>query len=525
MHRAGLACAALLLLAAPARADLARPACEALGRWASSPERHAAWSPNPLRLDARPRLVALLAAPATASLFGRPLPDWTAEQARALAPHIARCAETLRARNRPGAAALGQLRPLFQRDLPAFLADLAAARTALPQRLAELDAAPPSPGLLRFHRALAALGPAPDSAPRAQQAARALAEPARSPALALIEALRDLPEAELAPLLDAAAARIPPLQAALAAALIAAAEAAPAGPEGLAELERLAAALAQQAAELGPVHAARIEAALAARRAAIAEALGTALLAELAAIPATLAGAARLERLEQAATSQAEALGEAGLRAVLAALAARREAFGAEVLAALLGDIAATPPSAAGLAELARLEMDSAPPELVRLLGPEGIARLRREATARRRALAPDVVAALLPRIAAIPADHRAYAALDAAVAPQTLALLPPADALRVSAALVARRRAVTEALLAEFRRSLAALPASEAGLIRIERELLPALDDWPPSAAAERARFAVLARERRQAILAALNRAEAGALAERTELPAARPR
>jgi hypothetical protein len=124
--------AALLAIAvAPARADLPRPACEALARWVAGHDRNAGWSPNALRPATRARFHALFAAPATAALFGRPVLDWTPEEARALAPHLQSCAETLRrGRGRDAATALGQLRSQLQRDLPGYLTELAAARAA-----------------------------------------------------------------------------------------------------------------------------------------------------------------------------------------------------------------------------------------------------------------------------------------------------------------------------------------------------------------------------------------------------------
>ncbi len=515
--RLALAGAAVLLplASAPARADLPRPACEALARWVAGHDRNAGWSPNALRPATRPRFNAQFAAPATAALFGRPVLEWTPDEARALAPHIQACAETLRrGRAREAATALGQLRSQLQREVPGYLTELAAARAAAPAAIADLAGAEPSLALLRLHRVLAELATDPEAGPRAIQAARAMPATQRAAATALLDALRDLPDAELAPLLAPIGPRIPALQAALADALIAEAEAVPATLAGLQRLAREKdRTLAESAPDIGPDQAARVEAALQAREAAIGQALTQELLDRVAAIPATLGGEPALDRVQADATSRAEAIGEAGLRAVQAAIAARRAAIGQVVLADLLRSIAAAPATPAGLAEMHRLETAAAPPELIQLVLPEGVARIRAEAAQRRTAISAELAATLVERAAAIPPDLDGFAALDTVVTVQTLAQLRPAEAARVSAALAARRRAITEAVLAELRRHLAALPLTEDGLVRIEDGVMPALEALPRSAAAERARLAVLVQERRGAILAAITRAEAGPL------------
>jgi hypothetical protein len=518
MHprRLALVGAALLLAlaATPAPADLPRPACEALARWAAEHDRNAGWTPNALRPPARAKFNALFAAPATATLFGRPVLEWTPEEARALAPHLQSCADQLRRARAGAATALGQLRTQLQREVPNYLAELAAARAAAPARIAELAAAEPSLALLRLHRALADLATEPEAGPHALQATRALPAAQRPAATALLDALRDLPEPELAPLLAGIAPRIPALQAALADSLIAEAGSIPATQAGLQRLARERdRTLAEHAPELGPDQAARVEAALAAREAAIGQALTQELLDRIAAVPAAMLGAPMLDRLQSDAAGRAEAIGEAGLRAVEAAIATRRAAIGQAVLAELLQAIAAAPATPAGLAEMHRLETDAAPPQLIQLILPEGVARMRAEAARRRAAISAELTAALVQRAGAIPADLGGFAALDAVATPQTLAALRPAEAAQVSAALAARRRAITEAALAEFRRALAALPLTDEGLGRIEDTMQPALDALPRSAAAERARLAVVVQERRAAILAAVNRAEAGPL------------
>jgi hypothetical protein len=494
--RLAFAGAALLTLAAmPAGADLPRPACDVLARWTGGYERNAGWSPNALRPAGRVRFNALFAAPATAELFGRPVLEWTPEEARALAPHLNSCAESLRRRNRQAAAVLGQLRTQLQREVPGYLADRGSARAAAPARIADLAEAEPSLALLRLHQALAELGTEPEAGPRAIQAARALPAAPRGAATALLDALRDLPEAELPPFLALLAPRVPALQAALAATLIAEAEALPDTLAGLQQLGRLRdRTLVEQAPEIGAEQVPRVEAALAARQAAIGQVLNQALLDQVAAAPASLVGEAVLDQVQQEAVNRAEAIG-------------------AVVLADLRSAIAAASVTPEGLSEIVRLEMEAAPLPLIQLIGPEGVARLRREAAQRRAVIGAALAAALVQQAASVPAAFDGFAALDRVVTVQTLAELRPAEAARVSAAIAARRRSINEALMAELRRSLAELPLTDEGLSRIEDGVMPVLEALPRSAAAERARLTVVAQERRGAILAALTRAEAGPL------------
>jgi hypothetical protein len=126
------------------------------------------------------------------------------------------------------------------------------------------------------------------------------------------------------------------------------------------------------------------------------------------------------------------------------------------------------------------------------------------------------VAADALRQIAAVPAAPEGFAALDRLTPLQGLALLPPAEASRLTEAATKRRREIAEAVLPGFRAELARLPASDETLTLIDSEVLGGIAAWPDSAAAEKARFAAVAQERRAAILAAVNRAEAGPLNRR---------
>jgi hypothetical protein len=506
--------ALFLLLAAPARADLPQPACDALAGWSRSFDRAAGWQPNPLALGGRARFNALFAEPATAALFGKPVLAWTAEEARALSTHLAACADTLRrAGNRDGTAALGLLGTQAQRDLPAYLTALEEARAAAPRAIAELAEAPPSLALLRFHRAVAALGTADDAATRANQATSGIAGAPRNSARALLAALRDLPAAEIAPAIAPIAARIDPLATAVANALVAELAAMPATVAGLQQLDRrLQQALPEYGPQLGAAETARVQAAVAARRTAVGEALRDEVLRQVAAVPAAPMGGQMLDRLrQQAMQGSGGAIGPEGMRAIDAAIAARRTAIGAELVGQLLAAIAASRATVPDLTDLRRLETEPPAPAFLALVGTAGMDRIRQAASARRATLGAEIATEVVADAAAIPADAEAFAALDRFTAPAVLDVLPPAEATRVKDAVAARRTAVAAAMLPGFRSALAALPQTDAGLTRLDTEVLPGIAAWPDSAEAERTRFAALAQERRAAILAAVNRAEAG--------------
>jgi hypothetical protein len=506
--------ALLLLLATPGRADLPQPACDALAGWTAGFERNAGWQPNPLALGGRARFNALFAEPATAALFGKPVLAWTPEEARALSNHLAACADTLRrAGNRDATAALGLLRTQAQRDLPAYLTALEEARAAAPRAIAELAEAPPSLALLRFHRAVAALGTADDAATRANQATSGLGGVPRNSARTLLAALRDLPAAEIAPAIAPVAARLDPLATAVADALVAELAAMPATVAGLQQLDRrLQQALPDYGPQIGAAETARVEAAVAARRLAVGEALRDEVLRQVAVIPVAPMAGQMLDRLrQQAAQSSGAAIGPEGMRAIEAAIAARRTAIGAELVTQVLAAVAASPATLPGLAGLKRLETEPAAPAFLDLAGSAGMDRIRQAAAARRGVLGAEVAAALVAQAAAVPPEAEAFAALDRLAAPATLDLLPPAEATRVKDAAAARRTAVAAAMLPGFRTGLAALPQTDEGLARLDTDVLPEIASWPDSASAERDRFAALAQERRAAILAAVNRAEAG--------------
>ncbi|HEV7266528.1 MAG TPA: hypothetical protein VGN83_16635 [Falsiroseomonas sp.] len=498
--------------AGPASAELPKPSCEAIAQWVEGYERREGWSPN--ALNRRDRFSALFAEPATAALFGRPVLDWTPDEARALAPHLAECGNTLRrGGNREAGGALSRLRIHAQREVPTYLAALAEARAEVPRLLAVLGEEPASLPLLRFHLALAEAAENPETAAQANEAIRGLGGEGRNHARALMAALRDVPEPEFATLLGPAAARLPALRTGLAEALLAEAGTAPPTLAGLQALERQERGLAEHAPALGEAEATRVAAGFAARRAAIGTALRADLVQQVASVPADPMAVQRLNQIRQRATQQyAAAIGAEGMRAVDAALATRRGEIGAALVEQTLATVARLPATPAALRALHALETEPDPPTIV-LIGPAGLRRVQAAAAARRLALGAEVGTAMRSQLAAVPAAPEGFAALDRVVPAEVLALLPPAAAAQVTEAVATRRGEIAEAVLPGLRAELAGLPETDESLALIDGVVLRGIAGWPDSAAAERARFSGLVKERRAVILAAVNRAEAGPL------------
>lgn len=576
MHRSTtipLAIALIAGMAPSAQAELATPACPALTRWAEGHVQHEGWRPN--ALTGRAVFSALLAEDSTTALFGKPVLEWTAEEAQALGPVLQACAtEQQRARNRPTARALNTLRTQITRDVPRYLAALAEARRIVPRALETMESAEASLPLLHFYLALAD-APATEAHQRANQfAARQPQGPARDAARALVAALRDLPEAEMGPAVQPAAeARIPALRRDVRAALVQEIEGVEASANGLRLLDRHAQIAERDYTDaLGAEEMRAVEAALTARRAAIGEGIRDDLIREAGETPLTPQGFALLARFEQQLRQQHTAtIGEAGVAAVAAAITTRRGEIGGALRDQVLRQIEAAPLNTAGaqmvrrveqqareqrgvmigrdgletiadaaqariqvigvavrdealaaiaaapatrdsLARLATLTAPQPAPDLA-VLQPEDRRIVREAATARQEELASAVVDATIGEIAATPLDVETFALLDEAASDRLVALLPAPEAERLRAAAAERRRTVAATLLPKFRQDLSALPETDEALVEIDEDLLPALGTWPESATAERALFEQAAQERRAAILAAVNRAEAGPL------------
>lgn len=150
-------------------------------------------------------------------------------------------------------------------------------------------------------------------------------------------------------------------------------------------------------------------------------------------------------------------------------------------------------------------------------LGPEEFRAIDAAIASRRTAIGAQAEKEIVAEIAAIAPGPEAFVAIDRTVPDAALRLLPPPNAEKVREAADAQRKKAADAVFATFQRELAALPQTQAGIDKIDDEMKPALEAWPPSAVPYRARFVEAANARRTAILAVVDRAERGSLRGRT--------
>lgn len=380
----------------PASAQIASPSCDALAAWAAGYQRGAEWRPNQLR--SRYWVPALLAAPATAELFGKPMLAWTEAEAAGIVQAMLVCErEFARARQFEQRNALETMRGWIRNNATAYLRALAAARAAVPASLTALEPAPASPQLLRFYAALARAGDNQQAFNAANQVAGQVQGEAQGHARALLAALRDLPQAEIGP------------------------------------------AVAQTAT---------------ARAAAMRGAVRDALMAEIGRLPVTLQSLAALATASQSMRQQyAGALEAEDFAAIDRAVGERRGAIGAEAERQIMAEIVA------------------------------------------------------------VPADGDAFAAIDRAADERALRLLPEQNAAKIREAAVTQRKKTADTMFGPFQQTLARLPTTQDGLDAIDGEIRPMLAAWPASAAEHRTRFQEAVEARRTVILAAVNRAESGAM------------
>jgi hypothetical protein len=392
-----------LLAAAPASAELTMPDCDAIAAWAKDADLRDRWQPNPAGSAAFP---SLFMAPATTALLGKPVLDWTREEATSLANAMIACERSLGWARRNEARAIGQLRADgLIGGVRRYLSAREQAKETAATAVAALEAAPATLPLLAYVTALDGVTSSRQRFDAARVRAGQVGGAAQAPARTLIGALRNLP------------------------------------------------------------------------------------------------------------TADAEALVEP--------LTARVDTMRAAVQQEMMAGIAAVGPSIAGLGSLDRLAA-ATPRDYGAALGAEGVRALRAAITARRAALGPELADRMIARLGQSPIGPTAFAEIDAIADTRALRAIMPEDAARVREAAVARREEVAAELLVRVRQQLASIPAEEASLDLIDRQVLPEIGRWPDSAAAQRDRFTQVALERRRAIVDGLNRAEAGALEGRAyETPA----
>ncbi|UFN50770.1 hypothetical protein LPC08_09220 [Roseomonas sp. OT10] len=351
----------------PARAQPAAPACDALAGWIRDEKPGETWEPG--AFSTRFRLPAIVAAPATASLFGRPLTRLTEAEARDILAAIAACQRDPamdRRKNREGTDRLRRAAQILTTQVIPYAAARDKGLAESTQAMAVLERQPPTLPLLRFYAALARLAPGPQAMTVLAQAQQGLPMEAAVAARALVGAIRDsTPEDYDAQVRAPAAARVEALRGPVRDRTLAEVAAMPATPDSLQAMAQAPERLrAQFGPALGREALAAIETAMAARRAALAREVADAAIARLAAVPVeadalrsldTLVDARLLAllpgpeaaRVRQATEARRAALGEAllaQLQARLAAMPARDESL-REIDTLLARDLQAWPAS------------------------------------------------------------------------------------------------------------------------------------------------------------------------------------
>lgn len=446
-HRRWPAAAALILLAQPAEATLSMPECRALTAWVEGANWSVAWSPN--MIGSRVRLAAPFFTADAERLFGKPMLNWTAEEAAGLDRHLHHCVVEMASVGRMDVISLfvNVRNPLFfyVRD---YLLARAQARQNARQAAEAISAASPSLPLLAFVHALLAASASPDTYGTAARLAQQVEQPAGGHARDLVAALRDLPTVEIDAITSPFTARIERLRAEVIRALAQEIASAPISLDGLAALSRLAEAVGEHRAAIGEGAFASTERAIAERHQAAADEVAR----EIAAVPTTNEGMSALTEISGAVRSRYRELGPAHVEALERAIEAQREVIRTANLDAVLADIGRAPLDESGFEVLTRIWSQSR----------------------------------------AVP--------------------LSWAGRQRVVSAAEARRGAIADALAARLESQLAALPASEEALDVIDYQMPSAIQVWGVSPGALQ-RFNHAAAARRAQIVAQLNRADSGSV------------
>ncbi|MFN4087742.1 MAG: hypothetical protein ACK4QW_01700 [Alphaproteobacteria bacterium] len=341
-----------------AQAGLTVPDCDAIAAWAKAYDRNAKWQPN--SLGTRYWFPALLAAPETAALFGKPAQDWTMDEIGTLREPLRACENDLRKQQRLHERnALSDLRSCIGNNVTAFLKGAEKARSDLAAATEALEREPASLPLLQFNASLARVARDQQAHAQANRAAGAVPGAGAASARALLAAVRDLPTAEIQ-------------------------------------------------THVQPAAAARAEA----MRATVRDAL----VAQIGATPATVPGLQTLARM--AGTYRNEfggALGPDDLTLVGRAIDARQTAAGGELAGIIVDEIGGMPEGEAAFAQLDQ----ATDRRLLALLPTEAAGRVSAAADARRAALADLLFADLQKHLAGLPVAEEAIKEIDHRLLPR----------------------------------------------------------------------------------------------------------
>jgi hypothetical protein len=242
---------------------------------------------------------------------------------------------------------------------------------------------------------------------------------------------------------------------------------------------------------------------IAARKAAIEQALIAAEQDKLQAMPDT---AASLRQIENASGSGlASALSPEAKESYRALLQVRRQAVALALIDAVSADLQ-------GLASLPELHkgLQNSPGGLA---SDGNLAVIDQAIAAKQAAIGKDVAQDMLAKVAGIPLESRAFAALDGYADQRILRLLASDDADAVVQAVGRRRAEIGDELYAKLTAELAEMADSEKSLAVIDTALLPGIEAWPASASDQRTRFLQAVVDKRTSIVAVLTRAQRGPL------------
>lgn len=437
-----LAIGMTLAVATPA---VSAATCAELEAWAARIDKRQVWTLN--SLDARLRLYEAFRAPEFAALFGKPALELGDADVQAAAGALGRCAQEARAARRTAQhKQLAGAQAEFTRRLAPLLVQVRNAHAQRDASLAALEALPPSRALLRSLDTLRYAGTDKDlrpgtAIPEGRQLVGALA---RLPQEAAVEAQ---------PRLAALHARV---RDAVLDEAVSGLAATPATVAGVGALEQ---SLRTMTYELGPAldseGAALLEQTATARRAAIVAALLAEAEAVVTALPDSVDGARELPSTVQRLSNELRRIADA---AALATLERAAQAKRERIEAALVADAkAAVDAMGEGVAGLAALQGALHLPAM-QALSPAGRDAVIAHARERRGV----VLEGLITTAGAQPATSQGLGALAGMLRDPGTGYLDAGERARLHDAVLARRRAIADELLAA---PIAKLATFEANL------------------------------------------------------------
>jgi len=402
---------ALLGSAAPARAAVTIPDCTAMTVWAGGYEKNAKWEPN--ALGSRHWFPAIFAAPETAAVFGKPVLDWTPDEAKSIATALKDCERALskekryRERN-----AVSEVKTWASRNVANYLEKSAVARAEYDQAFAALAQAEPSPGLLAFYTGMAKIDDGRKGYDAAQRATAQLTGDAQKTARTALSSARDLPQPELE-------------------------------------------------SRIAPAAAARIDDQRTAVRAAIE--------ADIAGMPASIQGLDALSGMRKAlAKDYADVFLQEDMAAITAKIGGRETEVGTQIADAMIADIEAAPDAMPAFNNIAT-QVNS---PLLRRLPPAQASRVRAAADAKAETVGNALMPAFQKNLADLPVEDASIDSLDGPTLAYVRQSFAPAPAVRTrfEQAAAARRAEIVAALTkAEAGSMRGRHYADRAGRIKME--------------------------------------------------------